>query len=253
MYFFGNPILGMGSFLLLAILINGVSYFICDKVVLRAYKARIVSEAEEPRLHRIVDSVVSKSGLPKPKVAIIPTDNPNAFATGRNPENAVVAVTEGIKRILNDDELEGVIAHEIAHIKDRDILLMSIAATIAGAIAFAAHAVWYSMYFGRRDANPILLLIVAITAPIAAMLVQLAISRGREYKADRVGAETIGKPLALANALKKLEKGNRNKPIDIGSPASSSLFIVNPFRGGFASIFSTHPPIEERIRRLEEM
>jgi heat shock protein HtpX len=251
----GNWLLGMLMFLVLAGLMNAVAYFFADKIVLRCYRVKIISESEEPRVHKIVGNIALKANLPKPKVGIMKTDTPNAFATGRNPKRAVVACTTGILNTLSDEELEGVIAHEMAHIKDRDILVMSVAATIAGAIAIIARTVWFSMYLGRgrRDVNPLILLLVAVTAPIAAMLIQLAISRGREYKADYVGAKTIGKPWALANALEKLEAGNKKRPLQYGNPASSSLFIVNPFRGsGFFAIFSTHPPIKERIRRLRE-
>jgi len=236
------------------ILFNLVTYFFCDKMVLAAYRAKRVSEKEQPRLYNIIKDVAFKADLPMPRVAIIPTRNPNAFATGRDPDHAVVAVTEGILTTLNDEELEGVIAHEMAHVKDRDILIMSVASTVATVIAFAARMIWFQMFFGRsRNMNPLLLLVVAITAPIAAILIQLAISRSREYKADRVGAIMIQRPLALANALEKLERENRRTPMKLGSPASSSLFIVNPFRGGFASLFSTHPPMKERVRRLREL
>jgi heat shock protein HtpX len=193
--------------------------------------------------------------LPMPKVAIVPLDTPNAFATGRNPDNAVIAATEGILKTLDDDELEGVIAHEMAHIKDRDILVMTVAASVAMIIAFAARMILIQMFFNRnRNVNPWLIAIAAITAPIAALLVQLAISRSREYKADRVGATTIYKPWALANALNKLEMANKRRPMRKANPATSSLFIVNPFSGSaFVTIFSTHPPMKERIRRLEAM
>jgi heat shock protein HtpX len=188
-----------------------------------------------------------------PRVAIVPTQNPNAFATGRNPKNAVVAATEGLMRLLDDNELEGVLAHEM----NRDILVMSVAATVAGAISFAARmAFWGSMFGGnnRDGGNFIVMLVVAITAPIAALLLQMAISRNREYKADAVGARLIGRPLYLARALEKLDEGNRKNPIEFGSPTSSSLFIVNPFRGGtLVNMFSTHPPMAERVRRLKEL
>ncbi len=252
----GNWLLGTAIFLILAGLMNAFAYFFSDKIVLRCYRVKIVSESEEPRLHKIVSNIALKANLPKPKVGIMKTDTPNAFATGRNPKRAVVACTNGILNVLNDEELEGVIAHELAHVKDRDILIMSVAATIAGAIAIIARMVWFSMFFGRgrRGVNPLILLVVAITAPLAAILIQLAISRSREYKADYVGAKTIMKPWALANALEKLEAGNRKRPLQYGNPASASLFIVNPFRGsGFFAIFSTHPPVKERIRRLREM
>jgi heat shock protein HtpX len=253
----GNWILGAIIFLILAGVFNAISYFYSSKIILWSYKARILKENEFPWLHSMIAGIAQKAGVPKPQVAIIQTKTPNAFATGRNPKNAVVAVTEGIMDVLSRTELEGVLAHEMAHVKDRDILVMTVAATMAGAIAFMARIFWFNALFGgrgRNDANWIILLVVAITAPIAALLIQLAISRSREYKADKVGSLTIRKPLALASALGKLEKANKKNPIDKGNPASSSLFIVNPFRGsGFASIFSTHPPTKERIRRLEDL
>lgn len=255
----GNFILGAAFFLVLAAAFNLISYFYSSKIVLMSYGARILKENEYPWLHEMVARIAEKAGIPKPKVAIIKTKTPNAFATGRNPKNAVVAVTEGIMDVLSRTELEGVLAHEVAHVKDRDILVMTVAATMAGAIAFMARIFWFNALFGGRggrggEGNALVLLIVAITAPIAAILVQLAISRSREYKADKVGSLTIGKPLALASALNKLEKANKKRPIDRGNPASSSLFIVNPFRGsGFAAIFSTHPPMKERIKRLEQL
>lgn len=258
-----SAILGYGSYSwvflaiisIFVILLNLITYFYSDKMVLKAYKAKIVTERESPRLYKTVQRVANMAELPMPKVAIVPTQTPNAFATGRNPNNAVVAATEGILKTLDDDELEGVIAHEMAHIKDRDILVMTIAASVAMIIAFAARIILFQMFFSRnRNVNPLLIIVVAITAPIAAALVQFAISRSREYKADKVGAMTIYKPLALAKALDKLDKGNRRKPFRKGNPATSSLFIVNPFSGGsFVSLFSTHPPMKERIKRLEGM
>jgi len=195
-----------------------------------------------------------------PKVAIVPTETPNAFATGRNPQHAVVAVTQGILHVLTEDELRGVLAHEVSHVRNRDILVMSVAATLAGAISFMGRAFGWNMMFGgsrSRDSNGFTVLIALIgmiLAPIAALLVQLAISRSREYKADYSGAKTIGQPLVLASALEKLEVANRRRPITFGSPASQSLFIVNPFSGGaFVRIFSTHPPIQERIARLRDL
>ncbi|UCG71077.1 MAG: zinc metalloprotease HtpX [Thermoplasmata archaeon] len=237
------------------ILLNLITYFYSDKMVLRAYKAKIVTEREEPRLVRTVSRVANMAELPMPKVAVVPTDTPNAFSTGRYPDNAVVAATKGILNTLDDDELEGVIAHEMANVKDRDILVMTIAASVAMIIAFAARIILFQMLFSRnRNVNPLLLVVVAITAPIAALLVQLAISRSREYKADRVGAMTIYNPKALAKALDKLDRANRKRPIRGGNPATSSLFIVNPFtRNTFVSIFSTHPPMKERINRLNTM
>lgn len=256
--FFGDWILGSLIFLVLAGIINFVSYFFSDRIVLWSYRAKIVTKEQQPRLYNIVNRVCLKANMPMPKVAIVPTQTPNAFATGRNERNAVVAATEGLLSLLSDDELEGVLAHEMAHIKDKDMLVMSVAATIAGAIAFAARMALWSSIGSRRggggNGNAILLLVVAITAPIAALLIRLAISRSREYKADREGAMIIQRPLALARALEKLEEGNRRRPLNSGSPAASSLFIVNPFRGGgFVTLFMTHPPISQRIRRLEDL
>jgi len=253
---FDNWMVGMLLFLILALVMNAIAYFFSGKIVLWSYKAKIVSEAEAPRVYNIVKKICMKSDMPMPRIAVVPTQNPNAFATGRNKKNAVVAVTEGILTLLNDDELEGVLAHEMAHVKNRDILVMSAAATIAGAIAFAARAVWFNMLFGRGrgGGHPILLLVVMVTAPIAAMLIQLAISRNREYKADKEGALMIQRPLALARALEKLEEGNKRRPLQSGNPASSNMFIVNPFRGGgFVTIFMTHPPIKVRVRKLHDL
>ena len=240
------------------LLFNLVTYFFSDRMVLASYKAQIVDERSAPRLARIVQRIATQADLPMPRLAIIPSQTPNAMATGRDPEHAVVAVTEGIMNMLSDEELEGVIGHEMAHVKDRDILVMTVVATAAAVIAFAARIVIYQMLFGRRDTrvNPLVLLVAAIGAPIAAMMVQLAVSRSREYKADAVGARTTMKPLALARALSKLESANERRPMQFGSasPAHSSLFIVNPFTGGFfVNLFSTHPPIKARIERLERM
>lgn len=253
--FIGNWVAGAILFLVLAGLINLISYFYSSKIVLWSYRVRLVSEAEAPRLYRIVRNIAAMNGMPMPKVGIIPTSNPNAFATGRNPKNAVVCATEGIMRLLDDDELTGVMAHEMAHVRNRDILVMSVASTIAGAISFAARFAFYGALFnGRRnEGGMIIALIVAITAPIAAMLVQLAISRNREYKADHEGAKMIGRPMYLARALEKLEAANQRDPIRFGNPASSNMFIVNPFRGGgLATLFMTHPPMSERIKRLKQ-
>ena len=252
--FLGGLIFALGFSLVLKL----VSYFYCDRFVLWANRAQVVTAAEAPRLARIVESLAPKFGLVAPRIAIVPTQTPNAFATGRDERHAVVAATEGILRLLDDRELTGVLAHELAHIKDRDVLLMTFAATLAGAISYASQMVFYSAMFGggndQRGGNPIVLLIAAVTAPIAALLIQLAISRSRESRADEVGARTIGDPLSLAAALGKLEVANQRRPMTFGSPASSSLFIVNPFRGStFASLFSTHPATEDRIRRLRAM
>lgn len=254
--FNGAVLAGLVIFLVLAAAMNIIAYFFSSKIVLRSYRAKVITEADAPRLYRIVRNISQTAGLPMPQVAIVPSQTPNAFATGRNPKHATVAATEGILNLLNDDELTGVLAHEMAHVKDRDILVMSVAATLAGAISFAARSFFWGSLFGggNRDGNFIVLILVAITAPIAALLLQLAVSRSREYLADREGAEMIGKPLYLANALRKLEAGNRARPMQFGSPTSAGMWIVNPFRGGgLVSLFSTHPPIEKRIQRLENM
>lgn len=257
-YLFQDWIFGAALFLVLAGIFNLISYFYCDRIVLWSYRAKIVNPKAVPKLHKIIHNICLKGDLPMPRLAIIDTPTPNAFATGRNKNKAVVAATTGLLNMLSDDELEGVLAHEMAHVKNRDILVMSVAATIAGAISFAARIVWFNMLFGGRRQSSggdlILLLIVMVTVPIAAMLIQLSISRNREYKADREGALMIQRPLALARALTKLETANKRRPINRGNPASASLFIVNPFRGGrLVTLFSTHPPMKERIRRLERL
>jgi heat shock protein HtpX len=250
---------GMTFALLFAFLINFVSYFFSDKIVLKMYRAQEVSEAEAPVLYRIVRRLTQKAGMPMPKVYIIPDMSPNAFATGRNPQHAAVAATQGIVQILTEDELAGVMSHELTHVLHRDILISTVAATIAGAISYLAQMAQWAMIFGggRRsddDGNPIAALVMMIVAPIAAMLIQLAISRSREYSADEGGAKLLGNPLALADALKKLTKGAQVIPMQKTSPATSHLFIVNPLRGGgVMKLFSTHPPLEERIARLEAM
>lgn len=251
-YFLGNWMYGFIIFFGIAVVMNVVSYFYSDKLVLSSYGAQIVGPKEAPKLYRIVERVALRADVPTPRIAIIPMDTPNAFATGRNPESAVVAATEGLLDLLNDEELEGVIAHEMAHVKNRDILIMTVTATIVATIAIFARIAFYQALF-NRNANVWLLVLVAVTAPIAVMLLRSAISRNREYKADATGAGLIGKPWALANALVKLEGGIARNPIKSGSPATSHLFIVNPFKGGFAGLFSTHPPTEERVRRLHEM
>lgn len=254
----GSFLGGLVVALSLSLVLNLVSYFGCDRLVLWSTRAKIVSAAEAPRLAKIVDELAPSFKLVAPRLAIVPSQTPNAFATGRDERHAVVAATEGILRMLNDRELKGVLAHELAHIRDRDVLLMTFAATLAGAISYAAQLAFFSMFFGgsnnRNGGNGILLFLALITAPIAAMVIQLAISRGREYRADEVGAYTLGDPDALASALQKLEVANSQRPMNVGSPAQSSLYIVNPFRGAsFATIFSTHPPTAERIRRLRAM
>jgi heat shock protein HtpX len=247
--------MGTLVFLAFAALINFVSYFFSDRIVLYSYGAKIITRADQPRLYNIVNKVCLKANMSMPKIAIVPTQTPNAFATGRNEKTAVVAATEGILSLLTDDELEGVLAHEMAHIKDKDMLVMSVAATVAGAIAFASRMAIFGSMGGRRgNEGAILFLVLIITAPIAAALLRLAISRNREYKADKEGALMIQRPLSLARALEKLEAGNKRRPLDRGNPASASLFIVNPFRGeGLVTIFMTHPPVAARVRRLEKL
>jgi len=257
--FFKVELLGAALFFLIAVAMNFVSYFYSDKIVLKMYGAREVSEEEAPELHSIVNELTVNAGIPKPKVAIVESSTPNAFATGRNPKKAVVAVTTGILGLLSRDELEGVIAHELGHVKNRDILIGAIAATIAGAIFIVAnYARFFAIFGGGGDDDGgglIGIIAMAIIAPIAAMMVQLAISRAREYKADESGAQISGKPLALANALRKLQIGVNARPMDT-NPATAHMFIVNPFgeKGKMLlNLFSTHPPMDERIKRLEEL
>lgn len=258
-FLLGSWLGGLVIAFVLSLVMNLVSYFFCDRFVLWANRAKVVSDAEAPRLAKIVHDLAPQFGLVEPRIALIPTDTPNAFATGRNPKHSVVAATVGILRMLDDRELRGVLAHELAHVKDRDILVMTFAATIAGAISYLAQMAIFSSLFGGgngRGGNQNIFLAIGagITAAIAAVLIQLAISRSRESRADEVGAKTIGDPLALADALQKLDSANVQRPMPFGSPASSSLFIVNPFRGsGLARLFSTHPPIQERIAKLRAM
>jgi heat shock protein HtpX len=231
---------------------NLASYFFSDKIVLKMYGARAVTREEAPELYAAVENLSRRAGLPMPRVAVFPKEQPNAFATGRNPKHAVVAATQGILRILDRDELEGVMAHELAHVKNRDILIASVAATLAGAIMMVAR---FGLFFGGgdRDRGPaggVLGILVVILAPIAAFMIQAAISRSREYAADEGGAEISGKPRALASALRKLEAAAKQVPME-GNPATAHMFIVHPFRGGgLTKLFSTHPPTEERVERL---
>jgi len=258
--FIGNLIGGQQGMLIALIfagVMNFISYWFSDKIVLGIYKAKKVTEAEAPELMGLVRRTAQKAGLPMPKVYIIPTDTPNAFATGRNPSHSAVAVTEGILRILDQDELEGVISHELGHVKNRDILISSVVATVAGAISMLAHmAQWAAIFGGGRDrdrGNGLGLLLMAIVAPLAAMLIQMAISRSREFQADETGAKVSRKPLALANALKKLHSTNLKLPMN-ANPSTAHMFIVNPLSGkGLVTLFSTHPPVGERIKRLEEL
>ncbi len=244
-----------GAFIafLLAAALNFYSYWFSDKMVLKQYRAIEVDASNHPRLYGIVSRLVENANLPLPKIYLIPEKNPNAFATGRNPKHAAVAATEGILQLLDDDELEGVMAHELAHVKHRDILTGTIAATFAGAIAMLGQMGRYSSGRNRNRSNPVLLLILIIGAPLAAMIVRMSISRVREYSADKGGAEICGKPLALANALHKLKHGVAKYPLTRGNPAHSHMFIVNPFLGNLQNLLTTHPPIEERIAKLEQM
>jgi len=250
---------GMTMALVMAFGMNFITYWFSDKIVLRMYSARQVNEADAPELFAMVRRLAQRAGLPMPKVYIMDQDQPNAFATGRNPEHGAVAVTTGIMRILSREELEGVLAHELAHIKHRDILVGTVAATIAGAISYLAQMAQWAMIFGGRSSdeerggNPIAALVMMIVGPIAAMMVQMAISRSREYGADAGGAEISGNPLHLAGALRKLHMASQRIPMD-ANPATSHMFIVNPLSGGgLLKLFSTHPPMEERIARLEAL
>lgn len=247
---------GMIFAFILAIGMNFFAYFYSDKLVLRMYKAREVTEADAPWLYDIVRNLAMKADTPMPKVYMIPGDQPNAFATGRNPSHAAVAVTQGITSVLDKDELTGVLAHEMAHVINRDILIGTIAATIAGAISMVANMAQWSMIFGGRDdrgGNPIAAIAMMIIAPVAAMLVQMAISRTREYAADRTGAQLMGTPEPLARALGKLHNASRKIPMN-AEPATAHMFIVSPLSGNsLAGMFSTHPPIEKRIAALREM
>jgi heat shock protein HtpX len=244
---------GMVTALVIAAAMNFGSYFFSDKLVLRMYRAREVGRAEAPELYDVVETLSRRAGLPMPRVAIIPGEQPNAFATGRNPKHAVVAATEGILRILDRDEIEGVMAHELAHVRHRDMLISSVAATLAGAIMVLAR---FGLFFGGGDRDRgggALAILLVVLAPLAAMIVQAAISRSREFVADAGGAEISGKPRALASALQKLEATARRVPLK-GNPATAHMFIVHPFRGGgLTKMFSTHPPTEERVARLLEM
>ncbi len=249
---------GMTFALMMALMLNLGTYWFSDRIVLAMYRAREVTEAEAPGLYSIVRNLAQKANLPMPRVYIINADQPNAFATGRNPRHAAVAVTTGILRILSEEELAGVIGHELAHVKHRDILISTIAASIAGAISYLAHMAQWALIFGGLgrdddDGNPFAALIIMIIAPIAAMIVQMAISRSREFAADAGGAKIAGNPRWLASALRKLEMASRSIPLN-ANPATSHMFIVNPLSGkSLMKLFSTHPPIEERIARLEAM
>ncbi|MBI9081042.1 MAG: zinc metalloprotease HtpX [Pseudodesulfovibrio sp.] len=242
----------------LAMVMNVASYWYSDRIVLRMYKAQELSPGDAPHIHSVIAEMSRSAGIPKPRIFLIPQDAPNAFATGRNPENAVVAVTRGIVSMLNPDELKGVLAHELGHIVNRDILIQTIAAVLAGAIVFIANILQWTAIFGfggddDEGGNPLVALAMAFLAPVAAGLIQMAISRSREYLADATGARLAGNPLHLAGALAKLDAAAHLVPLK-GSPATENMFIVNPFRGkGAMSLFATHPPMEDRIARLRAM
>lgn len=244
--------------LIIAGVMNFVSYWYSDKIVLKMYGAREVTEGEAPDLYGIVRDLTMKANLPMPKVYIMQQETPNAFATGRNPEHAAVAVTTGIMKLLSKEELTGVLGHELAHVRNRDILIATVAATIAGAISYLSQMAYFASLFGGRDeregSNPLALIVMMIVAPLAAMVIQMAISRSREYGADEGGAHIAGNPIYLANALRKLEYYNKRIPMAVPNQATAHMFIVSPLSGGsMMKLFSTHPPIEERIKKLEAM
>lgn len=257
---------GTGGMLLfggIGLVINFVSYWFSDRIALMAHRAREVTRPEAPQLFESVEKLTRKAGLPMPRVYVIPTMTPNAFATGRNPRHAAVAVTEGILKLLDRRQLEGVLAHELAHVQNRDILIATVAAAVAGLVASLGHVIQWGaiLGYGRSSdddrGNPIAAIAWALLAPIVAMIIQLAVSRSREYGADASGAELCGDPDALADALETLERGNQAIPYDHAGPATAHFFIVSPLRGGagagLARLFSTHPPVEERVARLRAM
>ncbi|MBI1884224.1 MAG: zinc metalloprotease HtpX [Chlamydiae bacterium] len=254
---------GMVTAFIFALVMNVVTYFFCHKMVLMLYRAQPLSEGDAPEVYQMVRELTMKASLPMPQIYLIPQEAPNAFATGRSPEHAVVAVTRGIMNLLDKEELKGVLGHELSHVRNRDILVSTIAATIAGAISMVANMARWGMMFGggRRSDNDrnnpiglILSIVLLILLPFAAMLIQLAISRTREYGADESGAKLTGNPRGLASALRKLQMYSQKRPMTISNPATAHLFIVNPLSGkNLLRLFSTHPPIEERIQRLEKM
>ena len=251
---------GMMMAFVFAVVMNFVTYWFSDKIILRMYNAQELTKNDNPVLFQITEELTARADIPMPKLYRIEGEQPNAFATGRNPQHAVVAVTEGIMRLLSKEELRGVIAHELAHVKHRDILVGTIAATFAGAISMLANMAQWAMIFGggrssddRESGHPIAGIAMMIVAPLAAMLIQMAISRSREFLADEGGAQMAGNPLSLANALRKLHAKSEQIPME-ASPATAHMFIVNPLSGGgFSRLFSTHPPMEERVKRLEAM
>lgn len=239
----------------IGLVMNAAGYFFSDKIVLASYRARVVTQQDAPELYAIVANLSERAGLPMPRVAIIPDETPNAFATGRNPEHAVVAVTEGIMRTLNRFELEGVLAHELGHVKNRDILVGSLAAVLAQAIMFISHmAMWITPKDEEGRSSPLAGILIAIVGPIAAMMLQMAISRSREYMADEYAARLTGRPDMLASALQRISGYNAQVPMHDAEPATAHMMIVNPLSGGgLSSLFSTHPPMAKRIERLNAM
>jgi heat shock protein HtpX len=258
-WFFGRS--GLVIALLVALVGNGVAYFFGDRMALAAAQAREVGPLEAPVLHQLADRLATEYGVPKPRVYVSPDPSPNAFATGRSPAHASICVNEGLLRILDQEEVYGVLAHEFAHVRNRDILISTVVAVLAGAITFLANIAQWGLFWGggrdEEDQNPlgaIGLLLLAVLAPIAALLIQLAVSRSREYEADHTGARVSHQPLALASALRKLERATQVVPSTTAQPAFAHLYLVNPLSGrSLAGLFSTHPPLEERIRRLEAM
>ncbi len=251
---------GLIMALTFAIVMNFASYWWSDKIVLKMYGAQEIDEAQSPELYSIVRNLAQAGQIPMPKVYIIPEEAPNAFATGRNPQHAAVAVTQGLLRMLSREEIAGVLGHELGHVRNRDTLIMVVAATLAGALSMLANIAQWGMIFGGgrssddEGSNPAALIVGIIVAPLAAMLIQMTISRSREYLADEAGAQFSGNPLALASALRKIQGYSTQVPMHHGGPATAHLFIINPFSGGnIAKLFSTHPPTEERIARLEAM
>jgi heat shock protein HtpX len=256
---------GNGGMLLfggIGLIFNFASYWFSDRLALMMHRAQPVTRQQLPELYEIVERLTRKAGMPMPRLFVIPSPTPNAFATGRNPEHAAVAVTEGILGMLDRRQLEGVLAHELSHVQNRDILISTIAAAVAGLVSALGHAIQWGAWLGLGRSSDddrgggIGALVWALLAPIIAMIIQLAVSRSREYGADASGAELVGDPMPLADALLTLERGNQVRPYEFGGPATAHLFIVNPFRGAggaLLSLFSTHPPVEERVRRLREM
>jgi len=251
---------GLMMALAFAVVMNFGSYWWSDKIVLRMYNAQEVSEPEAPELYSIVRNLTQAAQIPMPKVYVIPEEAPNAFATGRNPQHAAVAITQGLLRMLSRDEIAGVLGHELGHVQHRDTLIMVVAATLAGALSMLANIAQWGMIFGggrssdEEGSNPVALIVGIIVAPLAAMLIQMSISRSREYLADEAGAQFSGTPLALASALRKIQGYSQQVPMQHGGPATAHLFIINPFSGSaMGKLFSTHPPTEERIARLEAM